>query len=82
MIPDSREKYKELFGPFSGNSGDSLSRLPFGRRLKPLAKPKALPTEFLQSPTRALCAQWTHKEHTWSLRSVFRGVHAATENLI
>jgi hypothetical protein len=36
----------------------------------------------LQSAARALCPPLADKEHTCSLKSIFRGVHAAAENVI
>jgi hypothetical protein len=36
----------------------------------------------LQSAVRALCPHLADKEHTCSLKSIFRGVHAAAENVI
>jgi hypothetical protein len=36
----------------------------------------------LQSAARALCLPLADKEHTCSLKRIFRGVHAAAENVI
>ena len=43
---------------------------------------RPFPTDFLQSAARIICLPMADKFHTCSLRSIFRQVHALTENVL
>ena len=42
---------------------------------------RPFPPDFLQSAARIICLLMADKFHTCSLRSIFRQVHALTENV-
>ena len=43
---------------------------------------RGFPPVFLQSAARIICMPLAYKFHTCSLRSIFRQVHALTENIL